>query len=251
MSCNKSYDVPNNLFEKINNFKSLRYLYLKNINFIVRQKNKKIKLSVPTIKIKNIKIFYCDLCSNIKIKDCEKIQKLIYNSNNLSNISDLLGSINCTKLEVLDLFNNNISDITILGNIKFDNLEILDLSMNYISDINCLGNDNFKKLKILNLHNNDIININILEKAKFENLEELYLGRNNIYNINVLCRVNFKNLKILNLSGNKIINIASLEKVNFVNLEILLLSNNKINASGILNLKKKFCKFQILDLDSN
>ena len=214
----KEYIVPNDLFEKINNFKSLRYLYLKNVNFS----------KPPTIKIKNLKIFYCDLCNDVKIKDCENLQKLIYNSNNLSNIYNLLGDANSTKLEVLDLFNNKISDIKILEKIKFDNLKILDLSMNYISDINCLENDNFKNLKILNLHNNDIKDINILEKAKFEKLEELYLGRNNISNIDVLCKVNFKDLKILNLSWNNISRINALEKVKFEKLEILNLSENKI-----------------------
>ena len=219
LNCNGSYDVvPNHLFEKINNFKSLRYLYLKKVNFS----------EPPTIKIKNLEIFYCDLCNNIKIKDCEKLKKLIYNSNNLSNLYNLLGDANSTKLEVLDLFNNKISDIKILEKIKFDNLKILDLSMNYISDINCLENDNFKNLIILNLHNNDIKDINILEKVKFEKLEELYLGRNNISNIDVLAKVNFKDLKVLNLSWNNISRINALEKVKFEKLEILNLSENKI-----------------------
>ena len=222
----KEYIVPDNLFEKINDFKSLRYLYLKKINFS----------EPPTIKIKNLKIFYCDICNKIKIKDCEKLQKLIYNSNNLTNIYNLLGDANFPKLEVLDLFNNKISDINILEKIKFNNLKILDLSMNNISNINCLENDNFKNLIILNLYNNDIKDINILEKAKFEKLEELYLGRNNISNIDVLAKVNFKDLKVLNLSWNNISRIDALEKVNFTKLKELYLYNN-INQLDILDLK--------------
>ena len=235
----QDYIVENNLFEKINNFKSLRYLYIRKINF-----------HEITINIKNLNIFYCELCRGIKINECENIQKLIYISNNLSMLDNILNIDNSKKLNEIDLFNNNISDIKILEKIKFDNLEILDLSMNYISNINFLENDNFKNLKILNLYNNGISDIKILEKVKFEKLEELYLADNNISNICVLFKSNFKELKILDLSKNKISSIHALEKVKFENLEILNLSRNKISSFNTLE-KVKFKNLKILNLSRN
>ena len=235
----QDYIVENDLFEKINNFKSLRYLYIRKINF-----------HEITINIKNLNIFYCELCRGIKINECKNIQKLIYISNNLSMLDNILNSDNSKKLNEIDLFNNNISDITILEKIKFDNLEILDLSMNYISNINFLENDHFKNLKILNLYNNGISNIKILEKVKFEKLEELYLADNNISRIDVLFKSNFKDLKILDLSKNKISSIDALEKVKFENLEILNLSRNKISSFNTLE-KVKFKNLKILNLSRN
>ena len=65
-------------------------------------------------------------------------------------------------------------------------MEVLDLSENNISDINILEKVNFKELKELYLgHNNFISDIKILEKVKFEKLEVLSLSENEISDINI------------------------------------------------------------------
>ena len=64
--------------------------------------------------------------------------------------------------------------------INFNKLEILDLSDNNITDIKILEKVNFKELKELYLNYNNISDIKVLEKVKFEKLEELYLTGNEI-----------------------------------------------------------------------
>ena len=50
-------EVKSTLFESINDMKALRYLYIERINF-----NNKI-----TIKLSNLKLFYCKKCKNVKM----------------------------------------------------------------------------------------------------------------------------------------------------------------------------------------
>ena len=135
------------LFEKINDFKLLRYLYIEYLHFV-----KKF-----TIKLENI---------------------------------TKLSFINCKNITISKTFCIKI--------------EILNLRENEISNINILENDNFKELKKIDLSQNKILDIKILEKVKFEKLEILNLQRNKIINIDILENVNFKELKELNLSFNEI-----------------------------------------------
>ena len=233
--------LTSELFENINDFKSLKYLYICNFNF----DNNFI------IKIINLKLLYCEKCSNITISDtfCQKLEILNFIDNNISNIKHL-ENVNLKELKELNLYNNNISDIKILEKIKFDKLKILNLSGNNISDINSLVNANLKELKDLNLYNNNIIDINELENAKFDQLTILNFGSNKISDINILENVNLIELKELKLYKNKISDIKVLEILKFDRLEILDLSYNEISDINILehaNLKK----LKELDLSSN
>ena len=222
--------LTSELFENINDFKSLKYLYICNFNF----DNNFI------IKIINLKLLYCEKCSNITISDsfCQKLEILNFIDNNISNIKHL-ENVNLKELKELNLYNNNISDIKILEKIKFDKLKILNLSGNNISDINSLVNANLKELKDLNLYNNKIIDINALENAKFDQLTILNFGSNKISDINILESANFKELKELNLNENNISDIKVLEEVKFDKLQILDLSANNISDREVLT-KIKF-----------
>ena len=75
----KSKIVNSELFEKINNLKVLKYLYLFYIDF---DKNVSIKLN-------NLKIFYSFECKNLSISDiiCPKLQKLHYINEETENIN--------------------------------------------------------------------------------------------------------------------------------------------------------------------
>ena len=55
---------------------------------------------------------------------------------------------------------------------------MLDLSNNQISDINILEKVNFIKLRQLYLQDNHISNVNVLGTKKFENLKLLDLNKN-------------------------------------------------------------------------
>jgi Leucine-rich repeat (LRR) protein len=60
------------------------------------------------------------------------------------------------EITELDLDKTNIIDIRNIGNVKFTNLEILNLNDNKICDISPLERVNFKKLKKLELFINEI-----------------------------------------------------------------------------------------------
>ena len=81
--------VDTGLFEKINNFKSLRYLYLKNIRF-----------SLLTIKLSNLIVLSLQNINGLKISDiiCNKLEKLDFT---YSYNSEFLKDINTEELKEL------------------------------------------------------------------------------------------------------------------------------------------------------
>jgi len=133
------------IFENLNNFKSLRYLLLKNINF-----DKEF-----IIKLKVLKVLSIISCKNIYLSEItnENLKKLYFYCCEISDIN-ILKKVNC------NLNDNNISDNNLLGKIKFKELKILDLMSNNISDINVLAKVNFTKLNELSLSFNEISDIN-------------------------------------------------------------------------------------------
>ena len=182
----KNCEINNELFENINNFRLLRYLYLENINF---EKDFLIKLNL-------LKLISIISCNNIKLSEIsnEKLNKLKINKNKISDIK-ILEKVNIKELKELDLSYNEISDINILEKINFNKLNKLNLSNNKISDIKILEKVNFNELKELNLSNNKISDIKILGKVNFNVLKELNLSNNKISDIKILDKVNFKELK--------------------------------------------------------
>ena len=125
--------IKSEFFESINNFKSLRYLYIENINF---DKDFIIKLNI-------LELLSIISCNNIKLSEIPN-----------------------EKLKELVISRNYISDFNILEKVKFKFKELIKLKLSYnkISDINLLENVNFKGLIVLNLSNNEISDINILKK---------------------------------------------------------------------------------------
>ena len=164
-------NISPNSFEKINSFKSLKYLFVRNVTF---KRN-------FTIKLKDLIIFNCDYCINIDISE----------------------NIKFKDLKELNMPYNEIVDVK-LNFYNFENLETLNLNHNKISKINFLKNANLKKLIKLDLSNNEIVDINILEEVKFDNLKELYLSNNKISNIDILKNIKFPKLEILHLLSNQI-----------------------------------------------
>ena len=256
------YEVKSELFEKINNFKSLRYLYLKNIyfkkNFIFKlnelkllslQSCKNVKLSSGKLKELNISLINTRNINLLNKVNLKELNKLEFHWNKISNI-DILKKVNLKELKELYLTWNNISNINVLEKVNFKDLKILNLFGNEISDINLLEKVNFKELKKLDLSDNGISDITILEKVNFKELKELYLNFNGISDITILEKVNFKELKELDLSFNKISDIHILEKVNFKELKELNLFCNNISDIIILE-KVQFEKLEIFDLRHN
>ena len=87
-----------------------------------------------------------------------------------SGVLKYLSRLELNQLEVLDLSDNNISDISLLEKAQFNQLQSLSLDGNNITDMTPLERVNFNQLQGLFLFNNKISNINFLEKVNFPEL---------------------------------------------------------------------------------
>ena len=108
------------------------------------------------------------------------------------------------KLIKLDLSSNNIEDISlILGKMKIIGLKYLSLGSNKISDISEIVNYEIKELINLDLYDNKILDVNCLMKAKFINLKIMNFEKNEIKDLNPFSNLPMKNLKILKFDREK------------------------------------------------
>ena len=113
---NNNYIIKNHdLFEYINNFKSLRFLYIENVNF------KKDFI----IKLKKLKVLSIKSCRNIQLSEINDNLKELYLSNDEISDMNLLKKMNCRELNILDLSNNKISDIYFLEKVNFKELNFM------------------------------------------------------------------------------------------------------------------------------
>lgn len=124
----------------------------------------------------------------------------------------------CENLEVINLWDNQISDISALAGLT--KLTGLSLPKNQISDISALVG--LTSLIALNLSDNQITNISVL--ADLINIETLDLATNQVNDISAL--VDLTNLEYLNLSDNQIADISALAEL--TNLSWLELYGNQI-----------------------
>ena len=145
-------------------------------------------------------------------------------------ISNLTGLEAATNLEVLNLYANQIRDISPLEGLQ--KLSTLTLPNNQIEDISPL--EGLQKLKRLWLTNNRIENINSLKKIS-QSLEVLDLGNNPIEDFSPI--IGFVNLMWLGLHSNEL-GDSSLELITgFTQLERLELRYNHIrNISPLTKL---------------
>jgi len=124
-----------------------------------------------------------------------------------------INNLNSDKITILNLFNNNLTDIS--GIRLFKNLEILYLGYNEIKDISVLRDLN--KLKELYLGTNNIKDISVIEylkKLKYLSIIDLELESDQFKYINfcknlekLYCRNGFKDMNVLNQFNKNIINI--------------------------------------------
>ena len=181
--------------------------------------------------------------------ELNQLEVLDLSDNSISDIS-LLQKAHLPNLQSLSLDGNNITDLTPLCEVNFPLLQGLFLFNNKITDIISLEKVNFPELQSLYLYNNKISNIQILKKTNFPLMESLNLYGNKISDINVLENVNYRKLQFLSLHSNEIKDISVFEKVKFDELEELYLYSNKISDINVFG-KVKFVKLQKLDLHNN
>ena len=265
--------VDTGLFKKINNFKSLRYLYLKNIKFslLTIKLDNLIVLSLQNVKGLNISDIICnklekldftysnnsELLNDINVEELKELKELNLNNNNIDGYDNgVLEILNCKKLEKLNLSFNKIKWINGEKSKKVfcKELKVLKLNYNSITDINgFFENVKYEKLQLLDLDNNAIEKIDSFEKANFKELKELIFSYNIITDISVLSKIKLEKLEKLNLAFNKISNMDILEKCNFKELKELYLNYNYNYPYNISDIKilSKFKKIEILRLDNN
>ena len=175
---------------------SCEFIYDANLEKIIRAHLNKLTGAITKSDLKSITELNASSCD---IDSLEGIQYLL-------------------NLEVLDLRDNNIKDITPLNGLR--NMIAVDLSYNFIEDIGSLKG--LSKLEFLNLEKNSISDINAL--AELIDLTDLYLSYNNISDISPLN--NLSKLMRLTLNSNQITDINALS--NFSELEISDIQNNPI-----------------------
>jgi len=141
------------------------------------------------------------------------------------------------KLEVLDLSENHLIDVSALASLK--NLTYLGLSYNKITDISTLGS--FSKLVTLALDSNGLTSLDGL--SKLDKLETLTLDYNEIKDMSVLAGL--KHLKDLRLRHNGFTDLSFLEGL--TNLEELALGGNQLTDLSVLAGLKKLKYIDIQD----
>ncbi|MDD5053656.1 MAG: leucine-rich repeat domain-containing protein [Sulfuricurvum sp.] len=215
--------------------------------------------------------------AQFKTKDCKDMYKYLLDSSALTldgNRADKVNSkdypnfqhIDSIKsvsllqyfpnLEIIDVRNNRIEDITPLA--KVTNLKALNISYNSIIDLKPLSS--LKKLERIDIHNDQIIDITPLESihslqsislygngisdiislAKLPNLQELSVHSDNLCNV---CDLNTSTrLKVLNLTGNtQLSTIACLQGLK--NIEELNIANTKITSIDVVSNYQKLLSF--------
>lgn len=113
--------------------------------------------------------------------------------------------------KVLNLNNMKLGNegLIKLRKINFENLEILNLENNNIKDISCFNKWKLKRLKELNLSNNNIKDINIIKDVIYTCtcIEKINLSDNKITKIDILDDekiINNMNIKEINIRNNNI-----------------------------------------------
>ncbi len=199
-------------------------------------------------------IYRLKLSGTVKsLKDLKQLTNLEYLSASQLSLKSITYVGSLTKLRVLYLQRNSITDISALS--KLTKLEVLSLNGNQISSISSLAS--LTKLRELYLRENKIKTITAL--SKLTKLEILEIGNNSIQKTDSLKKLtkltqlsldynqisditslaSLTKLQYLNVSNNKLVNIKTLKKLTA--LETLYLQRNTISditpLAGLTKLK--------------
>ena len=219
----------NNIFRKkdlknINNINIDNFIFENdNIKELYEKYKNKTALEIRIEMCIMENYFYLDL-SEMNLTDIKLIN--IFENEHIKTI--------LSKIEMLDLSNNNLSNYLNLdnySNIKYLNIscnEIIgSVNSNYIVELNC-ENNNINKI-ISNSIIRLIAHDNLIEYIDLINVEYLIINNNKLVE---LC--NFNNIKVLDCINNNILNIDYIKS-----LENLYCSTNKISKEyNIKNIEK-------------
>ncbi len=146
------------------------------------------------------------------LEDATRLIELSLYHNQISDVNPLAG---LTRLRHLGLDGNQISDLRPVS--KLTQLELLHIGGNQINNSGLRPVNKLKQLKWLSLYGNKISNIKPL--ARLTNLQGLWLSYNKIRDVSPLAGL--ENLEVLHLQGNPIRDFSPLESL--TNLREVLL----------------------------
>ncbi len=144
-----------------------------------------------------------------------------------------LGSL--TKLQSVDLSDNNITSISVISNLP--ELQYVFLTHNNIEDISPLAS--LSKLLVLDLSQNGISELP--DFSGMQSLEALYLSKNNLSDLSSIHTAS--NLVTLDVSNNSITNAKNIGKL--TKLETLVLTNNSITNFDFLSSLTALCSLDV------
>ena len=217
-TCYSHFLIINNLYQFLENFKKNQDLDLKKDINIININNYKFISANPT------------LITNIILINCNIYDITIFCKNNLIN------------LVILNLKNNNISNIECLPSAKFKNIETLDFSFNRIGDdkIKYFSLLEFEKLNFLNLYGNNFSDFKLFELCnnnKLKKLKKLNVGANQFKNSEI--KITFNAIKLIEIGlTNGVFNNESIHffhNFKFNNLKIIFLNNNNLSSLSFID----------------
>ncbi|XP_050667534.1 protein artichoke-like [Leptidea sinapis] len=257
---------------------SFHFNFVTNIHykaFVLLKNLKSIDLSYNRIKILSSQLFqhnknleFIDLSHNhlhhINGLLCSmpSLTKILLGHNNILEVP-MDSFINSTKINILHLDKNCISNINSESFSDLVNLEELRLDFNYISQvphttlilneklitlridnnkIHDINNDTFKSLKYLKeirIHNNELSSI---PKSLFLNstkVETIYLNHNKITFIESGAFALMTNLKLIYLNNNKLIDIKDTLPKGGTNLLTIFLHSNMLTSINNYELQNR------------
>lgn len=164
-------------------------------------------------------------------------------------IKDLAGLEHCRRLMLLDIADNEVSDLRPIADLEL--LQSLTLSNNEIADIAPLAD--LERLQYLELSGNRVENISPL--AGLTSMNSLYLGNNRIVDVSPVAGMT--KLWSLYLEGNRVEDVSPLQELPA--LQRLSLDENRISDIGpLLEMAEKdiegddrFARYWRVSLDGN
>ncbi len=157
------------------------------------------------------------------------------NANAISS-SDLEQLSKLPSIEVLDLSNNNLSDIDVIKLLTSKSLIELTLANNNIGDIAIQLLTKIKKLESINISNTRISSPGLQNLFELTNLRNLDVSKTRIDDTGLLNISKCTNLKNINVSHTFVTNKGMEFINNLTNINLLDLSFNRINDTGIISL---------------
>ncbi|KNA13589.1 hypothetical protein SOVF_115320 [Spinacia oleracea] len=207
--------------------------------------------SLRSIELSNN--YFKGTISNLHFGHLYNLQRLVISNNNLSgDINFITKLVNCSKLESLDVGNNQFTGLVpkVLANLSTNLIEIW-IEGNQVTGGIPVGLGNLNNLRILSMKSSGLTGTVPRDLGELQNLEILDLSFNRLTGEIPSSFGNLSHLSNLNFYENKLQGRVPSSLGNCANLLYLYLSYNQFNGSLPIELFAKTTNFIQLWLDQN